>query len=379
MEELFFDTTDKFGYYQVGNQRFYSKYDAIKLHEKTGIHPEWRFNDEVFGCYDWRQEPTESLQELYRQRAEQLREKYDYIVLLFSGGADSHNVLNSFVNNNIHLDEIVSFNHYEGNKNRFTHTDAEVTQVAVPYVQKILDQHPNIKFRLMDLSHPIYDFYKSDSNKEYYMQYMMTMNARPEQLKFKVYEVDPEYLNLIHSGKKVCFLIGKDKPRIQNVDNNKWTLKFLDTLMDVPYSGKNIPVEFFYWTPDLPKLIIKQAHVIKRYLELADPNTRFITREKNGMSYKTYQGQKLWLTNDGTHSLIYPDWDISTFSAGKARSMIFGEKTTWMQNDQLDPISVNWRKMIDSWWKSVPEYWRNEPNNIHKGVKGCWSRAYELN
>ena len=378
MEEIFIGNTDRFGYYQVGNQKIYSKYDAIKLHEKTGLHPEWRFNDEVFACYNWSQEPTESLSDLYRLRAEQLREQYDHIVLLFSGGADSTNVLDTFVNNDIHLDEIVSFQHYEGNQNRFTHTDAEVTNVAIPYVQKILERRPNIKFRLLDLSRPIYNFYKSSANMEYNMQYMMTMNARPEQVKYKIYEIDPEYLDLIHSGHKVCFLIGKDKPRIQKI-GDKWTLKFIDLMGDVATSGKNIPVEYFYWTANLPKLVIKQAHIIKKYLELADANSQFISTSPKGVSFKQHNGQTLWLTNDGTHSLLYPTWNIDTFSVGKARSMIFGEKTKWMHQDQLDTVSVNWKKMVDAWWKSIPDYWKNDPNNMHKGIKGMWSRSYELN
>jgi len=50
---------------------------------------------------------SESLDFLYALRARQLREKYDYLVLYFSGGADSTNILKTFIDNNIFLDEIV--------------------------------------------------------------------------------------------------------------------------------------------------------------------------------------------------------------------------------------------------------------------------------
>jgi hypothetical protein len=80
---------DKLGVYRVGDLKFYSKLQAIEMSTKTGIHLHWDFNEAVFDSYDWTVEPKDSLVELYRQRAQQLRNKYDYIILAYSGGADS--------------------------------------------------------------------------------------------------------------------------------------------------------------------------------------------------------------------------------------------------------------------------------------------------
>ena len=88
---------DKFGFYQVGNFKTYSKFDASAVSEKTNQALKWNFNDEAYHSVDWEKEPPESLSELYRKRAQQLREKYDYLVLWFSGGADSTNILDSFL------------------------------------------------------------------------------------------------------------------------------------------------------------------------------------------------------------------------------------------------------------------------------------------
>ena len=73
---------DKLGVYRVGDLKFYSKLEAIEMHTKTGIHPHWDFNEAVFSSYDWTVEPKEDLLELYKQRAEQLRNQYDYIILI---------------------------------------------------------------------------------------------------------------------------------------------------------------------------------------------------------------------------------------------------------------------------------------------------------
>ena len=66
---------DQFGYYTVGPAfKTYSKLQAIEEMQRTGIHLEWHFNREKYSKYDWTTEPTESLDELYRRRAQQIRD-----------------------------------------------------------------------------------------------------------------------------------------------------------------------------------------------------------------------------------------------------------------------------------------------------------------
>ena len=60
-----------------------------------------------FENIDWTKEPTKTLKQLYKERAEQLRSDYDYLIVYFSGGSDSITVVNSFLDNNIPIDEIV--------------------------------------------------------------------------------------------------------------------------------------------------------------------------------------------------------------------------------------------------------------------------------
>ena len=73
---------DQFGYYTVGPQfKTYSKLQAIEEMQRTGTHLEWHFNKQQYGTYNWTQEPAESLDELYRRRAQQIRDSYDYVVI----------------------------------------------------------------------------------------------------------------------------------------------------------------------------------------------------------------------------------------------------------------------------------------------------------
>lgn len=101
------ENNPKLGYYTVGNEKFFSKPMALTKATETNQFPEWNFNNETFGAQDWLTDPTISIKELYRIRAQQLRDRYDYIRLEFSGGGDSTTALYSFVNNGIHIDEVV--------------------------------------------------------------------------------------------------------------------------------------------------------------------------------------------------------------------------------------------------------------------------------
>lgn len=139
---------DRFGYYQVGDFKTYSKVEAIGRHHDKNIHPEWHFNDSIFSSHDWQQEPQTPLTELYRQRAQQIRDKYDYLVLFYSGGADSQNILDTFVNNDIQLDECASIVTEYASPDQNSWPNKEVFTVAVPRMKL----HPAIKHRLIDQS-----------------------------------------------------------------------------------------------------------------------------------------------------------------------------------------------------------------------------------
>jgi len=140
---------DIFGFYEVAKLKFYSQIEALEVSRKFNLPITWNFNDEIFSSYDWQIEPEETISELYVKRCEQLREKYDYLVLFYSGGADSDNILNYFIQNNIHLDEVVCLTNYEGSQDRLSRWNAEIYEVAMPKIKKI--QEKNIHLRLTEI------------------------------------------------------------------------------------------------------------------------------------------------------------------------------------------------------------------------------------
>ena len=143
---------DKFGFYTVGDYKTYSKIEAIQLSKTTAEPSVWHFNDEVFSAANWTQDPPIDLLELYKARARQIRDNYDYIVLFYSGGSDSHNILKCWLQADCKIDEIASFYNYDATKDKQSYLNAEITNVVIPHIE-LLKQHGfDFKFRLIDIS-----------------------------------------------------------------------------------------------------------------------------------------------------------------------------------------------------------------------------------
>ena len=84
------------GNWQVGEERFISKHQAFVRATELNTEVKFTYFDDVWDNFDRSLIGKFSLKELYKIRAQQLRDSYDYLVLYFSGGADSWNVLRSF-------------------------------------------------------------------------------------------------------------------------------------------------------------------------------------------------------------------------------------------------------------------------------------------
>ena len=293
------------GFYQVGEQKYFSKFQAVMASKQTGHFPEWNFNDEVFGQQDWTLEPTENLWEIYRQRAQQLRDNYDYIILLYSGGSDSQNILQSFLFNNITLDEVFCYGPFSGidtNTQKVTKAPEnmyrEIDLVALPYLREM---SKNYKFHVN-----LYDWTNDFVNGFKDADWIWTDAAArfdPRVIvKNKIFENSPKGMAQLEAGKKVCFVVGIDKPRLM-LKNDVLYFAFLDFYTSLGVGQKNwFAEELFYWTPDMPKLPIKQAHVMMQYFKNY-PNELYLVDRGDLGSWK-------WRAEYSSlaESLIYPHW-----------------------------------------------------------------------
>lgn len=374
---------DNFGYYQIGEFKFYSKLETIELHMKTNIHPRWNFNEEVYSTVDWSTEPAESLRELYRQRAEQLRNEYDYLILWYSGGADSDNVLHAFLDNDIKLDEVASYINYEADPNKESFLNGEIFHVAAPKIKRLKETYPGLYHRFVDLSQLTIDAFNKSNQFDwiYCISNMISVNAVARQ---DIHSSVVDWKKMFDQGKKVAFIHGVDKPRISQKPSGEYIFRFLDTV-DSLVTARNQMMnrawdnqEFFYWTPDFPKIVVKQSHIIKNYLKSATQSSKWMSETWSGLAFKIIDGKKWWISIDGVHSLIYPNWQPTPFQF-KPKSVLFGPRDNWFYSLNESSLARSvWKNGLEKRWNMVPAYWKNDPEDIKKGFKCSWSKEYNL-
>lgn len=379
---------DKFGFYQIDDFKSYSKVETIeaarRINKTNKVH--WNFNDLEFSNYNWKIEPVESIKQLYQRRARQIRERYDYVVLWWSGGADSYTMLKAFVDEGLFVDELATFHNHTGDGNWDSYLNSEVKQVAIPVAEKILENSPNTKFRLIDHFDYQPDLYNVDDNK---FDFLYKANAvfSPNQLARRyIREKEKDYLDLFAQGKKVCFVWGMDKPRIYQIDG-KYAIRFLDIVdnavnpvtqtLNRPWEND----EFFFWSPDACDLLCKQGHVIMKYLKNVpqqDIDAGWITTKHNVLGSTLINGKIYYLTNNGAHRLIYPDWDTNTYSSGKHDLLLmWSPRDEWFLKDEHSDHRRIYTNGLEKLKQIVGPEWTSMKGIMH-GLVRSPSKPYFL-
>lgn len=376
---------DKFGFYKVGELKFYSKFDAADVAAKSNQQITWHFNDEVFGLHDWTKEPIVSLPELYRIRAQQLRDNYDYLVLWYSGGADCDNILDTFIDNNIRLDEAAGVINMAADSNRDGYLNGEIYNLTVPKIQKIQEtSQPWMIHTLLDLCQPTVDYFTNAANKFDWI-HKVSQYVNPNYMaRSQIVKTQSRWMDMINSGKRVAFIWGIDKPKIACVGQN-FTLVFRDVLDAAAITHHQVDAvpglfdEMFYWTPDLPELIIKQAHVLKQFMKSLPSSSGFLTTKKLDRNpVIAINGKLHWLKYDGIHTALYPKWHPRPFQV-KPDSLIFSPRDNWFFNlPDTDIAKQTWRQGLEYRWQNTPDMLKSNKDSLWHGFKVLTSRPYNI-
>ncbi len=374
---------DKFGYYEVGNRRSYSKLEAAEWGQ-----PRWHFNDEIYSAIDWTIEPTTNLYELYKMRAKQIREEYDHVVLFYSGGADSHNMLKAWLDADCKIDEICTYWDMPSTNDPNSIQNAEIIKVVLPHVESLKATLPyefmHTKIDMMEINQLA--FTDKSIDFQYNMNFWWVAYALS---KSKFRETIPHWKSMIAAGKKVVFVYGMEKPWLMYEPAvKKYYSVFQDMLDDngsLPYMQRNMKNgwfdEFFYWTPDFPLITIKQCHILKNFVTTVLEDAYYDTLGPDDYLKNYSPVLNMKLKNSVQDCLLYPKWDPNTFSTGKAAFMNFKTRPTGVIGAK-DPVflktqtdaSKNYLSLFRSAvtkFKSLNQYATNRP-------KPYYSKRYWL-
>lgn len=327
----------KLGYYLCDTLPFESKIQALFHSKKTGKPVDWVFNDREFGSYDWTNEPQESLDYLYDKRSKELREKYDYLILSYSGGSDSHNILMSFIRQGLIFDEIL-INTLEKGWKDFTWLDHQNTSAfnngaehylqCIPRLKELKQYLTKTKITVCDLTDQVHESLNGIGDASWVLGKREALN--PLGITRFNYVYFDEVKRRFDLEKKIGLVLGVEKPK-SLIQQGKFYIRFNDraanmvTIIDHIKDYDNSVLEYFYWSPDCVPMLIKQGHIMKRWLESNPQYQQYWDSQTTSYRIVRFYHERL------LRDVIYP--------------------TTW-NNDwfQVDKATRDWHSEFDAWF-----------------------------
>jgi hypothetical protein len=355
------------GYYKVDQEIFYNKFQALIYASKKNKDVKWIYYDDLYDnvCENIKLFDV-SLEEIYKKRAIQLREKYDYIILNYSGGSDSHNILQTFLKNNIQLDMIfiqwptslMDKNLYLPNvidKSNFNF-HSEWDFVIKKDIEWLSKYHPDIKIEIADWAQTIdLNFY----NDELFENNVTNLPSIARSQKQNTFSKTESVLS--NKGLKVASIFGVDKPAIGIKDNNFY-FRMADTSCMAHVNPENpTGLEYFYYTPDMPEIPVIQCYKMYQHY-IKNPNIFYMKTDLK-TRLELYPHTIHDSSYDDLHnywevfkSICYPHWDFSRFQAEKPFSVLSGLPVGVRAWDNILIKSIpDFKKIQQKWqylWKS---------------------------
>jgi hypothetical protein len=366
---------DDYAWYEVGQQKYYDKVEALFAHVSQKKPIRWNVNDDILDLYDWTVEPAKDLQTLYAERAQQIRICYDYLVLHFSGGSDSAQIIETFINNNIHLDEVLIRGSISQSPNKTGVVQAheqysECLNQALPLANWIKEHcMPHLKITVVDTVPLINEYYANNKN---WIEKSIGALTPGNIVKSNLDNLAPHYKQLADQGKKVAHIFGVEKPKIFCRDNYFYT-RYLDKRFIewtcIRNDGSNYPqyIELFYWGKHAVELQIKQLHVVKNYIKYNSVAKRLFDTSI-GRAYDNFIG-----------SIVYKRTLPLLIEHLKCvDSSIADDRDYWFFSDQHNNSFKNWNNGVDYIKTLIPTSWHHSDGFWKGGIQNMWSKPRYL-
>lgn len=366
------------GYWQVDGEYYTNKVRAIIAAQHRGLDHDaisYHYNDPWWDEVDWADEPTQSLDDLYLSRAQQLRDKYKTLILRFSGGADSTNIIRTFVENKIKID-IVALNtwmHPSQTDPWLSTQNIEKKLVTLPFVEKLKAEGTEFKIIVNDYS-PTIDVLGDDPGWIFDIdspRFMLTDICAPRACTTEEFSA--------YDDETTAIIVGIDKPKVVCKQNKIWYWTQADLWHSLINQTNKMITEPFYWTADMPAIPIKQSHVVKKFFQ------------NNRAMMLSTQTQDEFRAGNKSHlvPLIYPKYyghldptqnDLSYWDHDKILLAYKNQKACAPRGCGIDwefhkhPKFGIWKKGIDLADRLIDRRFKNENSIWNDGLKQILSK-----
>lgn len=316
------------------------------------------YYDDVFEKANWKVEPSESLPQLYAKRAQQIRDEYEYVILCYSGGNDSSNILETFYYNNIHIDEIVmvgSFSQDIADESLDENHNTDLYRNAFPLLKTL--NLPNTKITVIDYTKLFRDISQFSLIQKYGLEWIKHIGTHksPHNLFWNDFRKNVG----VNNKKKTAWITGAEKVNVA-YENRKPYVYFNDATINsygMNYVDENFTRLCFYCDPDpiAINIQIKQAHIFHKMISLANP----------AWKEKILNGLIIDLAHI-KNKLFYSPKHPLIFQSKKSKSSFISARDKFLLNNQNSDMFEYYIKSL----KTDANYVRSE------GGRGNYTRPY---
>lgn len=340
-------------YYTSDGSKFDSKLCGIEYANKKNQHLHYYYYDHVYDSLDWTREPSESLDHYYKIQAQRIRDEYEYVVLAYSGGYDSTNILETFHYNGLKLDKIITV----GALSQDSHSGVDENHNGELYHNVF----PYIKELGLESITEVWDYTKLFTNvnqlsiSQYANEWVKEMAGWYSPHNWFWYDIEKFVIPDKFKDKKTCIIFGRDKPSLfyahkegapsDILANGSMSLNgfyFRDnpvTSYGNVQSKGNCDRINFYWDPKSPEILIKQLHLLYKVYSIHKTN-----------SYAPEVGVQL-LSGIDVNSIIYNLKKPILFKSPKSKNGYMSLRDTYMntkQNSQVYDLYASGMRYINS-------------------------------
>lgn len=309
-------------WYEVNGERTWSKVEALQkaqgARDRIGFH----WHDSVWDKVDWTKEPSLSWEELMLARCLQLREKYNHLSLMYSGGYDSHAILMTFIKHKIKLDRIICFvkEYYDNSY------DWGPSTKFAGYVQK--EHQPWLEiFTPRYTQDDIANVYKELGDEWIYYTNNHLMGK--SQAIYLLERFNPDYIqDRAQNKKNSAWIMGKEKPSLDFYQDNFYA-QIWDAFAIWDYSLSDYAVPF-YISYDMPDLYVKQCWMaVNFYTKLDNFSNEFLHFNQSSacgdQAYRDYNlalGRECLPHEMAMYKQYVNDWRGDFVTRGESRRLV---------------------------------------------------------
>lgn len=368
-----FDKTEQ--YYQVGNQKTFSKPQAVIWANGDPNKIHYYFMDEVWEAQNWTEPPKQTLAELMRLRCEQLRNKYQHVRVSYSGGYDSQGIVDSFIMAGLPIDGVlVRIKQYKPtHENRVAIQQAQVLKNTI---------WPNLKINTVTLTaDDFYNFYKENANDWITHPVATEPWFAKISLKFlQNYNYDYQQTVDKFVNQTYCDVYGIEKPRLW-IENGNWYSTMIDKTINWIVDAK---VEHFYISRDLPELHVAQVWAMIDWIESMpfdsiDQVNQFLhglqsfgEQHCTQFNWDIYRDWNLAIGRTAVHS------NFSYYGGGTKGYVHSSPKFHGASGDLLDEARKFNPDVVKIWESQLDDFLKQWPSSTSNTgeIISCWSQKH---